>query len=139
MRKPSSSSWETKLGELLSRPNVGDLYEGLRDLLAELINALSPVAILVIGSLARGEFVRGMSDIDLLILIERAPGKQERFFLRNVRGVDVEIVVYGLGEAVRSAEEGNPLILDALRNGVVIYGHLTPELEALSGSARRTA
>jgi len=127
------------LSELLSRPNVRDLYEGLRGLIAELIKALSPMAILITGSLARGEFVRGMSDIDLLVLIERAPSKQERFSLRNVGGVDVEIIVYGLGEAIRSAGEGNPLILDALRNGVVIYGHLTPGLEALRNPGRRTA
>ena len=46
------------------------------------------------------------------------------------------LLVNGLGKAIKSAREGN---LDALRNGVVVYGHLTPELEAFRSLTRRTA
>jgi len=131
MRKPSSSSWEQRLRALLSRPNVRDLYDGLRDLLDKLIADLEPLALIIAGSLARGAFVRGMSDIDMLVITGEPPDKRARFVLKNVRGVDVEITVFGLEEAISSAEMGNFFILDALKNGVVIYGRIPPELRAL--------
>ena len=116
--------------ELLSGPNVEDLYEGLRGLLEELIARLSPVAVLVAGSLARGEFVRGMSDIDILILVREAPSDEERFSLASVGGVDVEMAIYGVDEVLMMAREGSFFILDALENGAVIYGRLPEGLRA---------
>lgn len=129
--------WENRLRRLLDRPNLEDLYEGLRNLVEELAASLDPVAVVVAGSLARGEFVRGMSDIDLLVLVRGAPSRHERFCLRNVEGVDVEITVYQVEEAVRSAEAGNFFILDALANGVVIRGRLPQSLVEAVRAARR--
>jgi len=131
MQKPSSSSWEQRLRALLSRPNVRDLYDGLRGLIDKLIADLEPLALIIAGSLAKRAFVRGMSDIDMLVITRGPPDKRARFVLKNVRGVDVEITVFGLEEAIGSAEMGNFFILDALKNGVVIYGRMPPELRAL--------
>ena len=107
--------------KLLDKPATRDLLEGFSALVEELISSLRPLAILVAGSLARGRFVRGMSDIDLLVLTEEPPSKRDRFRLVNVGGVDVEITVLGFEEALRSAEEGNFFVRDALENGITIY------------------
>jgi len=74
------------LRALLSRPNVRDLYDGLRGLLDKLIADLEPLAVMIAGSLARGTFVRGMSDIDVLVIMRGPPDKRARFVLKNVRG-----------------------------------------------------
>ena len=67
----------------------------------------------------------------MLVITGKPPDKRARFVLKNVRGVDVEITAFGLEEAIGSAEMGNFFILDALKNGVVIYGRIPPELRAL--------
>ena len=116
-----SPSLEQRLRELLDRPATRDLADGLAELVRELVAELRPLAVLLAGSLARGEFVRGMSDVDLLVLVERPPGKWERFRLACVRGVDVQITVFGLREALESAAEGNFFVREALEEGIVLY------------------
>ena len=63
-----SRSLEERLRGLFDRPSTRDLVGGLARLIHELVLELRPLAILLAGSLARGEFVRGMSDIDLLVV-----------------------------------------------------------------------
>ncbi len=116
-----SRSLEERLRGLLDRPSTRDLVGGLARLIHELVLELRPLAILLAGSLARGEFVRGMSDIDLLILVERPPGKWERFRLARVKDVDVQITTFGLQEALKAAGEGNFFVREALEEGVVLY------------------
>ena len=116
-----SRSLEQRLRELLDKPSTRDLARGLAKLVHELVLGLRPLAILLAGSLARGEFVRGMSDIDLLVLVDRPPGKWERFRLAHVGGVDVEITVFGLEEALEAAAGGNFFVREALEKGLVLY------------------
>ena len=116
-----SRSLERRLRELLNKPSTRDLTSGLAKLVHELVLGLRPLAILLAGSLARGELVRGMSDIDLLVLVDRPPGKWERFRLAHVGGVDVEITVFGLEEALEAAAGGNFFVREALEEGIVLY------------------
>lgn len=111
-----------RLGNALRR----ELVEDLEKIVRELIERYRPVSIIIAGSLARGEFVEGLSDIDILVVIEGDPGK-DRFLLRAVGDVDVEITVVGLRELLEAIERGNEFYLQALR-GIEVYGDLRERL-----------
>ncbi len=55
-----------------------DLVPELEKVVEELVERYRPISIIVTGSLARQKFVRGMSDIDLLVVVEKSVGK-DRF------------------------------------------------------------
>jgi len=120
MRGGCSSSLRGRLERIVRDP---ELLEGLCELLAELAGELRPLSIVVAGSLARGEFVRGMSDIDVLVIVESV-SDGERFRLRAVGSTDVEITVVGLGELVEAVRRGNQFYRRSLEEGVEVYGEL---------------
>lgn len=126
MRGRSLSSLREKLQKVLSSPNVSDLLDPLVELLTKLIEEYNRkygvLTVLVTGSLAKGRFVRGLSDIDILVVTREAPAKEDRFLLDNVRGVDIEITLYSLDELRLSLAQGSYFIRDALESGVVVYG-----------------
>ena len=100
--------------------------EAVEQLIAQIardIAKLDPVKVILFGSLARGDYHEA-SDIDLLVIKET-----DVPFLR--RGLEVleavearaqiEPFVYTPDEVDRMIADGNPLILDALSEGRVIY------------------
>ena len=113
-----------RLAEILDKPNTKDLVEGLEAILLELVERYKPVSILITGSLAKSRFVRGLSDIDILVVTESSVEKHDRFLLRAVKDVNVEVTVYTLDEVVRSIERGNQFIVDAVEEGFEVYGEL---------------
>jgi len=69
------------LREILSGTSAEDLEEPLERLLRELIERYEPVAVVMTGSLAKGRFVRGLSDVDILVVVDRPAREEERFSL----------------------------------------------------------
>ncbi len=107
--------------KLFDKPGTRDLEEEFLALLDELVEEYSPLAIFLTGSLAKGEFVRGMSDIDLLLITREPPRKERRSAMYCVKDVDVQVTVFGLQEAKRSLRKGNWFLREALKEGVLLY------------------
>ncbi|MEM3462125.1 MAG: hypothetical protein QXJ15_00415 [Candidatus Bathyarchaeia archaeon] len=111
-----------RLSEILARSSAEDLLPGLEALLRGLIEEYGPESIIIAGSLPKSRFVRGLSDLDILVIVAREVGKHERFKLRAVGDVDAEISVYSAGEVLRALEAGDRFILDAIESGEEVYG-----------------
>ena len=79
------------------------------------------MAVVVAGSLAKGQFVRGLSDVDILVVVDRPVRNEERFSLVPLGGADAEITVVSLDELKRAVRACNQFYLDALRNGKIVY------------------
>ncbi len=106
-----------------------DIAKKLEEVVKELVNSYRPLSIVVTGSLAKGKFVEGMSDIDLLVVLKESPGK-DRFVLRAIDNVDVEITLVSLDELVEAIRRGNQFYIEAI-NGVEIYGNVIQQLKEL--------
>jgi len=109
------------LGEVLRGSSAEDLLEPLASLLEKLVAELRPVKVLVAGSLARGEFVRGLSDIDVLVVVDYEVPRDRRFTYTSVGDVDVEITVVSTYELERAVQEGREFYVDAVRRGVEVF------------------
>ena len=107
---------------ILEESGAADLYEGLVALLERLVGRYRPLAVLVAGSLADGRFVRGLSDVDLLVVVDRGVDRLERFQLYAVKDVDVEVAVVPLGELVEAVRRCNEFYRRALCRGLLVYG-----------------
>jgi len=126
------AGFSTSLRERLSRAvEDPELLEGICSIVAELVRAFRPLSVVVAGSLARGRFVKGVSDVDLLVVVERVRDEY-RFHLRAVGSTDVEITVVGLDELVEAVRRGNQFYRECL-DGVEVYGELLPELRRRAG------
>lgn len=84
---------------------------------------IDPIKVILFGSYARGDYHEA-SDFDLLIVKET----DEPFLRRGIEVLEVvkgapyvDALVYTPEEMAIMLEEGNPLMLDALREGQVIY------------------
>lgn len=86
--------------------------------------ALAVDAVLVFGSVARGDFNDG-SDVDVLVVARDLP---EQPLLRNamvgLAPSGVEFVAWTPSEWRRERDRGNPIAVDAQANGVVLRGSL---------------
>jgi hypothetical protein len=110
-----------RLREILRGTSAEDLEGPLEELIGELVGKLDPVAVAVAGSLAKGRFVRGLSDVDILVVVDRPVRNEERFSLAPLGNADAEITVVSLDELERAVRAGNQFCLDALRSGKVVY------------------
>ena len=110
-----------RLAEILRRVNAINLLDSLERIVEELVEQYKPLKILVTGSLAKGKFVQGLSDIDILVIVEHEPGKQERFQLKAVENIDVEIIVFSMKEVKEAIKHGNQFITEAIKEGITIY------------------
>lgn len=109
------------LRRILDKENVRDLVEDLEKLVEELVNRYKPSKIIIAGSLAEGRFVRGLSDIDVLVVVGDVNLVGSRFELYNIKDVDVEVTIVSeeeLGEAVKS---GRDFYVRVLEKGIVVY------------------
>jgi predicted nucleotidyltransferase len=109
----------------LSRQEL--LTDALNELLPVLIEGYDPEQVILFGSMARGR-VEEWSDLDLLIV----KGTDEPFLERSVRVallcraiVGVDYLVYTPAELAQMIERENPFILEALREGQVLYDRRT--------------
>lgn len=103
------------------------LTDSLNELLPVLVEEYDPEQVILFGSMARGR-VEEWSDLDLLIVKET----DEPFLDRSVRVallcraiVGVDYLVYTPAELAQMIERGNPFIVEALREGQVLYDRRT--------------
>ncbi|HID91064.1 TPA: hypothetical protein EYP44_03785 [Candidatus Bathyarchaeota archaeon] len=117
-------SISTEALDQLARSNksADDIVEKLGNVLNEVVARLKPRIMIVAGSLARGTFVRRMSDIDVLAVLGRKPGLYERFTLRAVEDHDVEITALSVEDVKEALQRGNQFVRDALLHGILVYG-----------------
>ncbi|MEM4312167.1 MAG: hypothetical protein QXX95_07245 [Nitrososphaerales archaeon] len=69
-----------------------------------------PLSILIAGSLAKTKFVRGISDLDLILIVEKVP--DYRFTLKAIKDVNIEVFIYTLEEFLKSIKGGNQFMID---------------------------
>jgi len=77
-----------------------------------------PVSAILVGSYARGDFNR-WSDVDIL-LIGRFEGRPPERLERVRAPPGFEVIPLTLEEAIRAAEKGNPLLVEAVERGLVL-------------------
>ena len=100
-------------------------YDAVNVAVDNLINKLSPNAIILFGSASNGT-ADDDSDIDLLVVMETDLNKSDRFVLARGAvgriGVPVDIVVYTPEEfASESVKEGS-LVKEVVDTGRYVYG-----------------
>lgn len=98
--------------------------------------------VVVAGSVARGDFHDG-SDIDVLVLsdaLPRHPLRRAELLFAAVEG-GIEPKGLTLEEVDRELKRGNPLVVEALSRGVVVYpeGLGLPDLRRQLTRSRRAA
>ena len=116
-----------RLREVLSSSGAKDLEQPLEKLLSRLVEELRPIKVIVAGSLAKGRFVRGLSDVDVLVVVGYGVPRDKRFILASVKDVDVEVTVISEEELEEAVEEGREFFVDALRHGIVLFSAGPPE------------
>lgn len=126
------SLWREKLRKALDEPSTRDLVKELEAVVQEILEKHKPISIILAGSAAKSRFVRGLSDIDLLVITEESPSKENRFVLKAVEDVDVEVTVFSLEEVLENVDK-NPFVADAIQSGCEIHGNL---LETLRKQAK---
>jgi len=89
--------------------------------------------VILFGSVARGK-ATVESDVDLLVLVEKAEGWVVRQRLYDLvypiipaLGVDVSLIVIGKKRFIRMVGEGDPFALSVMREGVQLHGGLIGE------------
>ncbi|NCQ35628.1 nucleotidyltransferase domain-containing protein [bacterium] len=101
-----------------------------REEVAAIVGGYHPDRVILFGSLARGDSWDG-SDVDLLIVKSTATGRLlDRMdeVLRHTSGrTHVEPLVYTEAELAQMVAQGNPLILQALKEGEVLYDRQQPD------------
>ncbi len=102
-------------------PCLAELREEFCRLIAELLEEYRPLAIIVGGSVAKGRFVMGLSDIDVVLIVDSV-GRGERFALKTLGNVNVEISAYTPSEVVEACRRGNQFIRETLIYGRVLVG-----------------
>ena len=99
--------------------------EALRRAVEILSSKLSLRAVVLFGSRARGDW-GPWSDYDLLIIADFKEDYLERIgrilsLLKDIN-IPIEPHPYTLREAEKLLRKGNPIIIDALEEGVILYG-----------------
>jgi predicted nucleotidyltransferase len=100
-----------------------EVFEGIDRYKERVIRELDPAAILLFGSFARGDIHEG-SDVDMIVIANFTEGFLDRIktLLDLNVGLPLEPIGYTPEEFKRMKEQGNPFILDVLREGKVING-----------------
>lgn len=109
------------LKEIPSNNYLKDLIEDLERLIDKLIDCYKPLRIILAGSLAKGKFVRGLSDIDLLIITSNIEASIDRFIVYNIEDVDVEVTIVTEDELREALELNRDFYVRALNKGIVLY------------------
>jgi len=94
----------------------------LKEVVERLVSELRPIAVILFGSRARGDW-KPWSDYDLLIVAEFKERYMDRFLkIYDIVGNrPIEPHPYTLEEALKMLERGNPMLVDAMEEGIVLY------------------
>ncbi|MEM4959616.1 MAG: nucleotidyltransferase domain-containing protein [Nanopusillaceae archaeon] len=100
-----------------------------------IVRRLKPKKIILFGSFARGDYSEA-SDIDLIVVADWSEPFLDRIKVLlelNDQMLPVEPIGYTEEELRRMIENGNPFILKALEEGVVIYEESHPTENEYAG------
>lgn len=99
-------------------------FSKLREAVRRITSRYRVEAIVLFGSRARGNH-RPWSDYDLLVVADFEEKYLDRFLkiyeLTDDLGLNIEPHPYTMNEALEMLRKGNPTIVDALSEGVVLY------------------
>lgn len=109
------------MGEILKSQAIKDLVPDLKRIVEEIVEECRPIEVIIAGSLAKGEFVRGLSDIDLLVVVEHSVPDKERFSIKSIKDVDVEITIVSRHELEQAISIGKHFYVEAIKHGVRVY------------------
>jgi len=101
----------------------GEVLKGIEEYAKEIIGKLNPRRIILFGSFARGDINEG-SDVDLIVIADWKEGFLERIKLLldlDEFGIPLEPIGYTEEEFEDLIDGENPFILEALKEGKVIY------------------
>ena len=109
-----------------------EVSKELERIIENLRRELNVKAVILFGSRARGDW-KPWSDFDLLVIADFKEKYLDRFVkLMEIVGdipLPIEFHPYTLGEAIEMLKKCNPLIVDALEEGIVLYS--TTEISKL--------
>lgn len=100
----------------------------IRATTAALVRRYRPEKIILFGSAARSA-ARGGSDLDLLVVkqTKKRPMERVREVVRVLpHSIDTDIIVLTPSELAARQREGNYLVQEILRDGVVLYERKSP-------------
>ncbi len=109
-----------RLGELNKSLDVGELAEFLERVKDDALT------VVVFGSAARGRYVRGLSDVDVLVVTRGEP--RQRALTRGLALGDVNVIYMSREEFCDALRRGNQVALEALTHGVTVHGAEPREL-----------
>jgi hypothetical protein len=101
-----------------------------REWAAQLPNSLAVIAVVVVGSVARGDFNK-WSDLDVLVISNRLPAElRERLeLLGSGSPPGLQPIGWTQAELARRLASGDPIASEAYGAGVVVRGELPPARE----------
>lgn len=114
----------TTPAEVVARRRSGrrERLDRARAFAAQLPETLGVVAVVVFGSVARGDW-NSWSDIDVLVVAEHLPASyRQRLDLLGAWPPGVEPVVWTPAEWRRHRQRDNPIAVEALQEGVWLVG-----------------
>jgi predicted nucleotidyltransferase len=106
------------------------LWDQLGALSTELAEDFEAECLVLTGSLASGKWVSGSSDVDLLVITERARNLShlDRFMLRAVNGVDVNVAVFTRDEVIEGVKSLSFFFIKAMEgvptHGAEVFSHI---------------
>ena len=101
------------------------LRQALPLVVAEIVDAIDPVEVILFGSVARREDGPD-SDLDLLVVLDKAERIQRRGLMRRLRGairtfVPIDLVITDTAELIADRDAVGSAVYWPLREGVSVY------------------
>jgi len=117
LRRSSWTTWQSSLRDYEHRAAVADFVRRVRE-------ELAPLALLLFGSLAKGEY-HTFSDADVCVILSASEvhpfDGYDRVAALDPTGI-VQPVVYGRDQFKRMIGEGNGLALEVMHHGIALAG-----------------
>lgn len=106
-----------------------EVFERVERYTARLVKAFNPDAVILFGSVAKGDINEG-SDVDLVVIADFQAHFLDRIKqlldLNDDPALPLEPVGYTPEEFQRMRNEGNRFIQEVLENGKILYGDVMP-------------
>ncbi|MEM1747987.1 MAG: nucleotidyltransferase domain-containing protein [Sulfolobales archaeon] len=98
--------------------------EELSEVVKRILSSFKVYAVILFGSRARGDY-KPWSDYDILIIADFRERYLDRIGnileLAGNININIEPHPYTLNEAIEMLKKGNPIIIDALSEGIILY------------------
>ncbi|MEM1675800.1 MAG: nucleotidyltransferase domain-containing protein [Desulfurococcaceae archaeon] len=99
-------------------------YEELIKIVEKILSSFKTYAVILFGSRARGDY-KPWSDYDILIIADFRDKYLDRIGnileLIDNTNLTIEPHPYTLKEAIEMLKKGNPIIVDAISGGIILY------------------